>query len=598
MPARAVRRNERGLLDMATGNMSLVCLVDTSNAEEYERMYEAAFSALDFWGMPYSVLDVSKASVTVEQLAEHCAVLIAQQSLGASLTHAGMSAILGAVEQGTGLVCFDGDVHRYRQPLKDVLGMKTAERYSHMAQDDTELLRVWDNTHYITRNKGLEMIPVNKRVPYGDIRMLGKHCRVLVRVANQSGQPGLIVARHGNGRMVVSAVSNKLWLNEYFGHGGGIDDLFWRSIVWAARKPFAMLAMPPFVTARLDDCSGANNFEWLRTFNKHGWVPHASLFLDNISDEGRKAIKEFYDNGSAEFSAHAFDYTNIIYWKPAAPLWHETGRCYTGEEIEANFTRLDDFAAKAGITWSRVGCDHFGDMAENAIEQLRRRGITYMDGPWFPARGVAHVMERGFKPYDGQGGVIDYHPLYKDFFIVEPCYGRIPWALEKRLLDKGVVTPKPAGQQYDFLWEMRFKADVEEAAWYGAYGLKLLFDNLMFGLLITHEQNIVLYNNSEWDRILSLIDGYLSGYGMIHASWTHIAEYAESRHNTRIARADYDPAERQAVVGLEGTSAVDLKLFVFTEENGEIHRRYEPAGAFNGRTVVRFGAELEAAVPA
>ena len=33
----------------------------------------------------------------------------------------------------------------------------------------------------------------------------------------------------------------------------GLDDLVWRSIVWAARKPFVMQGLPPFVTMRMDD---------------------------------------------------------------------------------------------------------------------------------------------------------------------------------------------------------------------------------------------------------------------------------------------------------------------------------------------------------
>ncbi len=583
---------------MSSGNMSLVCLVDSSKVQEYEKLYEVAFSALDFWKMPYSVLDVAGQGLSPEQLARHSAILIAQQSLGESLSAGSIDSVLAAVDEGTGLVCFDGDVHRYPQRLKDILGMKTAGRYSHMAQDDTELMRVWDNTHYITGNKGLEMIPMCKRLPVGDIRMLGSHVRVLVRIANQSGQPGLMTAAHGKGRMVISALSNRLWMKEYFGHGGGIDDLFWRSIVWAARKPFVMLAMPPFVTARLDDCSGANNFEWVRTFNKHGWVPHVSLFLDNISDEGERAIKDFYDRKKAEFSAHAFDYTNIIYWKPDAPLWHNDGRCYTDEEIGANFKRLDDFEKKVGFKWSRVGCDHFGDMAENAIEHLRKRGITYMDGAWFPTRGIPQKLARGFKPYNGQGGVIDYHPLYKDFFIVAPSYAARPRSVESVLLKRGVISPLPDGQQYDFLWEMRFRADVEEAAWYGAFGLKLLFDNLMFGVLVTHEQNIVLYNNDEWGRILSLMDTHLAKYAMIHKDWTFIARYAENRFNTQLAAAEYDAATGRVEARLEGKSSMPLKLFVFTEEDGNIRQRYQETEAFEGRGTVAFAVETGAAVAA
>ena len=45
-------------------------------------------------------------------------------------------------------------------------------------------------------------------------------------------------------------------LNSVKGPLYGLDDLFWRSMVWAARKPFVMQGMPPFVTMRMDDASG------------------------------------------------------------------------------------------------------------------------------------------------------------------------------------------------------------------------------------------------------------------------------------------------------------------------------------------------------
>ena len=40
-----------------------------------------------------------------------------------------------------------------------------------------------------------------------------------------------------------------------FGQFQGIDDLVWRGIVWAARKPFVMRGMPPFISMRVDDAA-------------------------------------------------------------------------------------------------------------------------------------------------------------------------------------------------------------------------------------------------------------------------------------------------------------------------------------------------------
>ena len=45
--------------------MSVFCLVDSSKKEEYNRLQEILWSALDFFGMPYEVLDLAKDNLTV-----------------------------------------------------------------------------------------------------------------------------------------------------------------------------------------------------------------------------------------------------------------------------------------------------------------------------------------------------------------------------------------------------------------------------------------------------------------------------------------------------------------------------------------------------
>ncbi len=44
----------------------------------------------------------------------------------------------------------------------------------------------------------------------------------------------------------------------------GLDDLFWRGLVWAARKPFCLRGLPPLVTMRVDDVAGTGG-HWQQT---------------------------------------------------------------------------------------------------------------------------------------------------------------------------------------------------------------------------------------------------------------------------------------------------------------------------------------------
>lgn len=579
------------------GNMSLLCLVDSSNKEEHRNLDEIAWSALNFFGMPYEVLDIAEHNLSLETLRIHSAMVIAQEHLGMSLSKEETESIVNAIKEGVGFVCFDGDLHRYMNPLKDALGLWTSEEPTHMPHLNTEIVRIWDSSHYITATKDLDFIRFNKPVDVGNIVNVEKEHRILMVIANNSGCPALITETCGKGKVVLFALSAKVWLNEYFGHGGGLDDVFWRSVVWAARKPFAMLAMPPFVTIRIDDCSGANKFDWVRILNKHRFIPHVSVFTDNIGEKGAAIIKSLYDAGLAEFSVHAFTWTNQAYWKPKSPRNHNEGSEYTDDELRRFFDRLDELAKRWGIQWSKVITAHFGEVGKNVIPFLKERGITYLGIPY--AFGVPYgraalqlpeARLRSLRPFNGQGGIIDRHPDDPDLFIVSPSYSSVPKSVLQALTAKGAMAPQ--GQIYDFLWETaRTKVDVELAAWYASFGIKLCLDNLSFAVLVTHEQNISILNNDEWDQLLSRVDELTSKYEKVYASWSSIAEYARNLHNSRLIYANYDAATGEIRSQLEGKSSISLHLCVFREKGDHIERCAKDMPPYEGRTSVNFKPE-------
>ncbi|MBS7611482.1 hypothetical protein KEJ27_04660 [Candidatus Bathyarchaeota archaeon] len=582
---------------MDIGNMSLLCLVDSSNRRNFEMLHEILWSALNFFGMPYKVFDLAKNSLSLEELKAHSVVVIGQEHLGKSLSEDETKYIIDAVAEGIGLVVFDGDVHHYKDPLKETLGLKTTEEPTHMPHLTTDIIRILDNSHYITAGKELEFIRFNSPVQVGNVVSIEREHKILAILANGSGCPALITETYGRGRVALFTLSPKIWLSKYFGHGGGLDDIFWKSIVWVAKKPFVMLAMPPFVTIRIDDCSGANNFEWVRILNKHGFMPHVSLFTDNISDNGAKIIKDLYDAGLAEFSAHAFTWTKQIYWKPKSPIDHSRGEEYSEDELKRFFEILDSLACKWGIKWSKVLTAHFGEVGKNALSFLIERGITYLAMPY--AFGIPYgesplelreeKMKR-LKPFGGQGGVIDRHPDNSEFFIAAPSYWNIPKSMLQLLVDKGVITPQ--GQIYDFLWETaRVKVDIELAAWYAAFGIKLCLDSLSFAVLVTHEQNISVLNSQEWDNLLTRVDKLTSKYEKIYKSWSYIAEYAQNLCNSKLTYVDYNVDTGEIQCQLKGKSSMPLYLHVFKDRYYWIERGFKEVPTYEGEITINFKPE-------
>jgi len=575
-------------------NMKVACLADSSKREEYEDFHNSMPSALKSFGIPYEILDLAKLDLSAERLGSRSALFIGQHHLGESLPTRDTESIIDAVGEGVGLVCFDGDIHRYKAPFKDPLGLLTTEEPTHMPHLSTEMVRIWDNAHYITSTKELDFVRFNKPVEVGNVVSVEREHEILAVIANGSGCPALITETYGKGKVVISSLSPKVWLDDYLGHFGGLDDIFWKSVVWVARKPFVTLSMLPFVTIRIDDCSGAGNFEWVKILNQHGYVPHVSLFTENIGKRGASAIKRLCGSGLAEFSVHAFTWNKQAYWKPKSPSDHSEGSEYDEGELRKIFNELDEVRDRWGIKWSKVLTAHFGEVGKNAIPFLKKSGITYLGIPY--AFGCPYGVSalqlpwnrlRDLRPFGGQGGVIDRHPDDPDLFIASPSYTSIPNAMLKALTDKGVITPE--GQSYDFLWETaRTKVDVELAAWYAAFGIRLCLDSLSFAVLVTHEQNISILNDKEWDQLLSRVDALTSKYEKIYRSWSHIAEYAENLSASRLIDAGYDPVTEKVSCQLCGRSNVYLYLHVFRDAMGLIECSYERAPPYDGSCTIDF----------
>jgi len=121
--------------------------------------------------------------------------------------------------------------------------------------------------------------------------------------------PSCVLARKqvADDRVVLFGTGERLFAEEVFGHVRGLDGLMWRSLVWAAAKPFPMRCLPPFVSARMDDCNGAYSaFGYLDAMNRFGIKPNLGLFTDEMGPTDRAAAKRLFDAGGADFSMHAF----------------------------------------------------------------------------------------------------------------------------------------------------------------------------------------------------------------------------------------------------------------------------------------------------
>ncbi len=554
------------------GNLSLLLLVDSSKKSNYAFLEETTFSALEHFGMPYRVIDLSKDSLSIDDLLSCSGIIIPQEYLGGSLSLKNAEDITKAVGEGIGLVNFDGFIKEYPSVLKDIFGFSASEG-NQLAL--TGSLKVSDNIHYITHNREInEIIYLKRTLEAIKIAQVGRNIDVLLR--GQNNYPMLLAMTFKKGRAVQFLFSPRLYSREFLGHTYGLDDIFWKSIVWAARKPFLMKAMPPFVTARIDDASGSSSlfgkkkdsanlhFRYLDSLNKYGYVPNVGLFIEDISNEDAKIIKSKYEAELAEFSPHAFtDPENLadklIYMK------HD-GSEFSQAELEKNFSRVDAKFSQWGIKPSKALNAHFCEVGINALPFLKKKGqIFNMAGNKF-GKSYSNPEADNWNPnpFSSPGYIFDFMPECSDFFTV---------------ISSPMVNSEKDDSRapaYDFLWsctpfwnENPYN-DVKKAAERGAEHIKRGLDNLFFGCLLTHEQRIANLSIGEWDELLSRIDGLTYKYDKIFKSYSYIAHYAKNKVESLLTKVEYIPEAKKIECHFEGKTDMVTNLYLFIEKKGEI----------------------------
>ena len=128
----------------------------------------------------------------------------------------------------------------------------------------------------------------------------------------------------------------------------GLDDLVWRSIVWAARKPFVMQGLPNFLTMRVDDESGP--FGWIEIANEFDIKPWAGLFYYNVDDAEATQLSALVNSGNATAAVHA---------KTGAFFYYDHGSGdFPDAEIVANFAHATAWHADHNIPLAKFVLPH------------------------------------------------------------------------------------------------------------------------------------------------------------------------------------------------------------------------------------------------
>ena len=535
---------------MSAGNRSVLAILDSRRGADRRDADQTIFAALDHFGVAWEVLDVAESMAAVPTyVAPRALYILSHDGAGERLKMEWAQQIADAVAQGAGLVSFDRLVERWPAPLRALL--------------PTEVGRTRTGT--VSFAGGCPFITFGHAE--GEELELGEEIDAVALPAAEGWRPLLTDAEQRvlvacteahQGRVVVFGTGDRLYAESVLGHMRGIDGLLWRSVVWAAAKPFPMRCIPPYVTARMDDCNGTYNaFDYVKVMNRYGISPNLGLFIDEMGPTDWAAVKRLFDAGGADLSMHAFRddfYMSRPDYKPFAVLAdkpdlsrggketlyeglsmdHDTGLDLPQETVRRNFRRTDEAFARAGIRHSRVLNAHFGEVGWSSVPLLLERGVDMPCnncalGQLYSNQPAWRPRPYGIRGPSGRHGLtIDRCPQHPEMTMISMSTGH----LGKPELGVDILRGR-----VPFLGESDTPV-LAEAARVGGTVIKLGLDALGFGLLFTHEERINAISLADWESVVTTIVEGLQGWDVQYAGREHVSIICKRLLDSRLVRAN------------------------------------------------------------
>ena len=240
------------------------------------------------FGVPYDTIDISTTSIT-SAISDYQLIIVGHTGLdvnGTFLSSGEMSSISTAVNAGSGFFSMDGDLatsgnsSRYSF-TSSIFGFGYSGSYSTQSS-----IAIPSSGHYITAAQAAPTSYTVRNSMQGDIVTTPGSVTTLAYVGSN---PLMMVTNYGSGRAV--QWTSDTWINNaVVGQFQGMDDLVWRGLVWAARKPFVLRGTPPMVSMRVDDVTGdalgARNFAYVDIANQYGFAAPAVLLQFHHAHKG------------------------------------------------------------------------------------------------------------------------------------------------------------------------------------------------------------------------------------------------------------------------------------------------------------------------
>ena len=402
-------------------------------------------------------------------------------------------------------------------------------------------------------------------------------------VAMSYSEPLVVVATAGTGRAVHWASYD--WMS-YAVKGPlyGLDDLVWRSMVWAARKPFVMQGMPPIVTMRVDDSNGP--YDWIETVNDFGIKPWAGLFYEDVGILASTQLSGLVNNGMATASVHAKNQsvttTGVFYYD------HGTGNLPDGT-VTTNFAAATAWHTTRNIPIASFVVPQFYEFGTNVFEELQAWGVEFVFTVVEPGTDFDYsitptptwIMDGPFRLYEA-GDATSIDPVYYADYLEIPGHPE----LDGTFFNCGTEI------RDDATYEWYPNNDVLGSVGRGTRQLKRALDAMALPMLTTHEPFIDPITPTNLNAIMQGITSNLASYNLIGMTMDEACQYTRATYTSDISGAVYNPAQSTLTVSFDGQTDIPTMFYLFTGQGSAIQQQLVNVPQFTGSTQVDVPVEV------
>ncbi len=423
-------------------------------------------------------------------------------------------------------------------------------------------------THYITA-----LHDAGGSVSTGSMRLAGVTLPAAVQAVAVTGdQPFVATTTYGQGRGVQWGSYD--WMSHsVLGPVHGLDDLVWRSMVWAARKPFVMQVLPPIVTMRADD--GKGPFAWIHTANDFGFKPWVGLFFEQVSETNAADLSGLTKAGLATASIHAFSdegSTGRSFYFDRA-----NGTSYSDSVVAANFSQGSQWHQAHDIPIARFVVPHYYEFGTNVFDGLRAWGVEFVGTHMTPGTryGSQWLRNGPYRRYEGGLSNSTVPVYYADPLVVpgRPDLGSLFFNCVTEIRDENGYEWSPNN-------------DVAATIGHGVRQLERAFASRVLATLFTHEYYIRGISDSNWRAIMQGVSVGIADYRPLSMTMDGACHYVRALSLSSISGATFDTETGVATTTLIGSADVPTSFSVFTATGDHIDENRVDVPAFSGSTEV------------